>query len=50
MNGFTQQEKSIDENLFSVRMMLLDKSHEYHEIDFLVGSQNLFGMTINAYR
>ena len=42
---FTEKEKSLMENLCDAMLKLLTKEYEYHMIDFLVDSENHFGMT-----
>lgn len=42
--GFTQQEKDLMEGLCDAMLTLLTKPYEYHMIDFLIDSQNHFGM------
>ena len=42
---FTDKEKSLMENLCDAMLKLLTKEYEYHMIDFLVDSENHFGMT-----
>ena len=42
---FTEKEKSLMENLCDVMLKLLTKEYEYHMIDFLIDSENHFGMT-----
>ena len=42
---FTDKEKSLMENLCNAMLKLLTKEYEYHMIDFLIDSENHFGMT-----
>ena len=42
---FTQKEKELMEELCDVMMKLLTKPYELHMIDFLIDTQNHFGMS-----
>lgn len=44
-SGFTQKEKELMEELCDVMMKLLTKPYELHLIDFLIDTQNHFGMS-----
>ena len=46
---FTEKEKSLMENLCDVMLKLLTKEYEYHMIDFLVDSENHFGMVSDDF-
>lgn len=47
--GFTEDEKALMEGLCDTMLRLLTKPYEYHMIDFLIDSQNHFGMTKNDF-
>ena len=44
-DGFTEQERNRMENLCDAMLKLLTKEYEYHMADFLIDTENHFGMT-----